>query len=326
MPATCCARSGTTSAGATATSRSRSTRRWRTTREATFDEAMRLHGWIDRPNLFVKIPAHGDRARGDRGLIARGKSINVTLIFSLERYRGRRSRRTSAGSSGSSRPADVPAVASVASFFVSRVDTEADKRLEADRRTAERCRASSRSRTRSSPTSTASRRSRARAGSSSPARARTPQRCLWASTSTKNPDYRDVAVRRGADRAGDGQHDAGARRSRPSRITARSQRHLDQGRRRGARAARRAARGRRRLRRRRRDARGGGRAEVRRLLRRAARRASGRSASSWCRREDRDGRPRPHGRRHDPAARGRTATRCATYDPNVESTARRSPR
>src|SRR5215212_3886581 len=100
-------------------------------REATIDEAMRFHEWIDRRNLFVKIPATEPGLGAIEECIARGRPINVTLIFSLERHeavaeayiRGLERLVESGG--------DPSTVASVASFFVSRVDTEADKRLEA---------------------------------------------------------------------------------------------------------------------------------------------------------------------------------------------------
>ena len=98
--------------------------------EATIAEAARLHEPSTAPNLFVKIPATEPGLPAIEEMIARGKSINVTLIFSLERYaevaeayiRGLE-RLVEAGG-------DPFGVASVASFFVSRVDTEADRRLE----------------------------------------------------------------------------------------------------------------------------------------------------------------------------------------------------
>src|SRR5438270_7498834 len=162
-------------------------------REATFDEAMRLHAWLDRPNLYVKIPATKPGLGAIEDCIAHGKSINVTLIFSLQRYgevveaylRGLE-RLVAAGG----KPAGVH---SVASFFVSRVDTEADKRLEAI----------------GSKDALALRGKLAVANAklayahyeeafSGPrwdflaGKGANPQRCLWASTSTKNPEYRDV--------------------------------------------------------------------------------------------------------------------------------------
>src|SRR4029453_1726725 len=99
-------------------------------REATYGEAMRLHAEVDRPNVYVKIPGTEIGLAPIEDCIAATKSINVTLIFSLERYaavveaylRGLE-RAVAAGK-------DVTKVRSVASFFVSRVDTEADKRLE----------------------------------------------------------------------------------------------------------------------------------------------------------------------------------------------------
>ena len=97
---------------------------------ATFREAMRLHETVDRPNLMVKIPATKPGLAAIEDVIAKGRSINVTLIFSLRRYaevaesymRGLERLVAEGG--------DPRKVASVASFFVSRIDTEADRRLE----------------------------------------------------------------------------------------------------------------------------------------------------------------------------------------------------
>jgi transaldolase len=161
--------------------------------EATIDEAIRLHEWIDRPNLFVKIPATEPGLGAIEECIARGRSINVTLIFSLERYaevaeayvRGLE-RLVEAGGSPSR-------VASVASFFVSRVDTEADKRLEAIGTGAS---LELRGKLAIANAKLAYQRykeifSGERWERLAPHGA-TPQCCLWASTSTKNPEYRDV--------------------------------------------------------------------------------------------------------------------------------------
>jgi transaldolase len=159
--------------------------------QAQFDEAMRLHAQIDRPNLFVKIPGTAPGLGAIEDAIAEGKSINVTLIFSLQRYkevaeayiRGLE-RLVEAGG-------DPSPVASVASFFVSRVDTETDKRLDAigghDELKGKLAVANAKlayqeyKRIFSGP--------RWEALAAKGARA---QRCLWASTSTKNPAYRDV--------------------------------------------------------------------------------------------------------------------------------------
>jgi transaldolase len=161
--------------------------------EATLEQALRFHEWVDKPNLLVKIPATKAGLGPIEECIARGRSINVTLIFSLQRYREvveayirGLERLVEAGG-------DPSKVASVASFFVSRVDTEADKRLEEI----------------GTPEALALRGKLAIANAklayqawqelfSGPRwealadRGATSQRCLWASTSTKNPEYRDV--------------------------------------------------------------------------------------------------------------------------------------
>src|SRR5438067_2301446 len=99
-------------------------------REGTTAEAKRLHEWIDKPNLFVKIPATKPGLGSIEDMIAAGKNINVTLIFSLERHKEvmeayvRGVERLVEGGG------DPAAVHSVASFFVSRVDTETDRRLD----------------------------------------------------------------------------------------------------------------------------------------------------------------------------------------------------
>src|SRR4051794_1064554 len=159
-------------------------------REQTFEQALRFSKEVDRPNLYVKIPATEPGLGAIEDCIAKGVSINVTLIFSLERYAAvaeaylRGLERLVAGGG------DARKVLSVASFFVSRVDTEADKRLEEVGRTDLQ-------------------------GKLAVANAKLayqhyldvfydgrwdflarkgarPQRCLWASTSAKNPAYRDV--------------------------------------------------------------------------------------------------------------------------------------
>src|SRR3954469_2813174 len=100
-------------------------------RDGTIAEARRLHEWLERPNLYVKIPATEPGLGAIEEMIASGRNINVTLIFSLERHehvmeayiRGVERLVESGG--------DPSTVHSVASFFVPRVDTETDKRLDA---------------------------------------------------------------------------------------------------------------------------------------------------------------------------------------------------
>jgi transaldolase len=158
---------------------------------ATIDEARRLHELIERPNLFVKIPATKPGLPAIEEMISRGRSINVTLIFSLERHaevaeayiRGLERLVESGG--------DPRHVASVASFFVSRVDTEADRRLEEvgapDELKGKLAVANAKLAYQQYKEIFAGERWEALA-----AQGATPQRCLWASTSTKNPAYRDV--------------------------------------------------------------------------------------------------------------------------------------
>jgi transaldolase len=159
--------------------------------EGTIAEAQRLHELVDRPNCFVKIPATEPGLPAIEEMIARGRSINVTLIFSLQRYaevveafqRGLERLVASGGDPGP--------VASVASFFVSRVDTEADKRLDElgapDELKGKLAIANAKLAYQRYQELHSGERWEALAAKG----ART-QRCLWASTSTKNPAYRDV--------------------------------------------------------------------------------------------------------------------------------------
>lgn len=98
----------------------------------TIASARELHQRIDEPNLFVKIPATEEGVPAIEEMIAEGRSINVTLIFSIERYEAvmeaylRGLERHLDDGNG-----DLSAIRSVASFFISRVDSEVDNRLEA---------------------------------------------------------------------------------------------------------------------------------------------------------------------------------------------------
>jgi transaldolase len=159
--------------------------------EGTIAQAQRLHEWIDKPNLLVKIPATEPGLGAIEEMIARGRSINVTLTFSLHRHaqvaeaylRGLERLVESGG--------DPTTVASVASFFVSRVDTEVDNRLDAvgghDELLGRTAVANAKLAYQHYLETFAGDRWEALA-----AKGATPQRCLWASTSTKNPAYRDT--------------------------------------------------------------------------------------------------------------------------------------
>src|SRR5438128_4682981 len=159
-------------------------------REGTFEEMIRLHAWIDKPNLYVKIPATKPGLGAIEDAVAHGKNINVTLIFSLQRYREvveayiRGLERLVAGGGNPSK------IQSVASFFVSRVDTEADKRLEAlGNEKLQGKLAIANAKLAYQHFVETFQGERWEYLKSKGAR---PQGPLWASTSTKNPAYRDV--------------------------------------------------------------------------------------------------------------------------------------
>jgi transaldolase len=159
--------------------------------DATIAEAQRLHDLVDRPNCYVKIPATKEGMPAIEEMIARGRPINVTLIFSLQRYvevveaylRGLERLVESGGDPGP--------VASVASFFVSRVDTEADRRLD-------EAGAPDDLKGKLAVANAKLAYQRYKELFSGPrwetleVKGARAQRCLWASTSTKNPAYRDV--------------------------------------------------------------------------------------------------------------------------------------
>jgi transaldolase len=167
----------------------------------TIDSARDLHERINEPNLLVKIPATEEGLPAIETMIAEGRSINVTLIFSLERYRAVVEAYISGLEKLVSQGGDASKVASVASFFVSRVDTEVDRRLEAIAK--------------EHPGSPEGSQSLELRGTAAVAQARLAykaylelfsgprwealeragarrQRPLWASTSTKNPAYEDL--------------------------------------------------------------------------------------------------------------------------------------
>jgi transaldolase len=158
--------------------------------DATIEEAARFHDWVERPNLYVKIPATEPGLPAIEEMIARGRNINVTLIFGLERHkevaeayiRGLE-RLVEAGG-------DPATVGSVASYFVSRVDTEADGRLDEvghPELKGKLAVANAKLAYQNYKEIFSGERWEALA-----AKGATPQWCLWASTSTKNPEYRDV--------------------------------------------------------------------------------------------------------------------------------------
>ena len=156
-------------------------------------EARSLWWSVDRPNLFIKIPATLAGLPAITACLAEGISVNVTLIFSLSRYRQVMDAFLDGMQQAVERGLDPAGIASVASFFVSRVDTEVDRRLErlgsveADvlRGRAGLANARLAFQEYERMLDTGAWRELEAAGAR-------PQRPLWASTSTKNPDYPDT--------------------------------------------------------------------------------------------------------------------------------------
>ncbi len=160
----------------------------------TFREAMHLHETVDRPNLMVKIPATRPGLAAIEDVVAKGRSINVTLIFSLRRYAEVAESYLRGVERLIAEGGDPSAVASVASFFVSRIDTEADRRLDeldpahgAEELKGKLAIANARLAYRHYLEMFSGPRWEYLAGKGA-----TPQRVLWASTSTKNPAYPDI--------------------------------------------------------------------------------------------------------------------------------------
>jgi transaldolase len=166
---------------------------------ATISEATRLWATVDRPNAFVKVPGTVEGAKAVRQLIANGININITLLFAIDAYKRVSDAYMAGLEDRIAAGKEIGHVHSVASFFVSRVDTEVDKRIDAAikddpsrKQTLDALRgkaaiANAKLAYRLFQNETASPRWRklAEKGAS-------VQRPLWASTSTKNPAYRDV--------------------------------------------------------------------------------------------------------------------------------------
>ncbi len=169
--------------------------------EGTLSEVRRFWKLVDRPNLMIKIPATPEGIPAVRQSLTEGVNINITLIFSLDDYRKVADAFVSALEDRNAEGKDISHIASVASFFVSRVDTLVDRLLE------DKIKATS--------DSTERQKLKSLEGKAAIANARLVyqefkhifsmprfetlrhsgahvQRPLWASTSTKNPAYRDV--------------------------------------------------------------------------------------------------------------------------------------
>jgi transaldolase len=165
----------------------------------TVVEARRLWTVVDRPNVMIKVPGTVEGAAAARRLLAEGINVNITLLFSIDAYATIIESYLSALEERASRGLPLSAIASVASFFVSRVDTEAEKRLDAavakNPARAEEANAF-RGRVAVANAKLAYALFRERFSGARwdalAARGARVQRPLWASTSTKNPAYRDV--------------------------------------------------------------------------------------------------------------------------------------
>lgn len=166
---------------------------------ATIEEATRLWKTVGRPNAFVKVPGTVEGAKAVRRLTGDGVNINITLLFAIEAYASVIDAYMSGLEDRLAAGKDISKLHSVASFFVSRVDTETDKRIDAAVKTypakaaelnalkGKAAIANAKLAYELFQQQVASPRWRALA-----ARGATVQRPLWASTSTKNPAYRDV--------------------------------------------------------------------------------------------------------------------------------------
>ncbi|GAA2716965.1 transaldolase [Micromonospora olivasterospora] len=159
----------------------------------TVAEAKALWWLVDRPNLFIKIPATEAGLPAITATLAEGISVNVTLIFGLDRYSQVMDAFLAGLEQAKANGHDLSKIGSVASFFVSRVDTEVDKRLEkigsAEAKALRGKAAVANARLAYERYSAVFSSDRWQALADAGAH---PQRPLWASTSTKNPDYRDV--------------------------------------------------------------------------------------------------------------------------------------
>jgi transaldolase len=159
--------------------------------DKTIAEARALWWMVDRPNLFIKIPATLEGLPAITQCLSEGISVNVTLIFSLQRYDQVIDAFMAGLEAASGR--DVASIASVASFFVSRVDTEVDERLdkigtaEAKAMRGKAALANARL-----AYELFEQRSATPRWAALTARGARPQRPLWASTSVKDPSFADT--------------------------------------------------------------------------------------------------------------------------------------
>ncbi len=169
--------------------------------EGTLTEARRLFSYLDIPNIMVKIPGTAEGIPAFQQAIADGINVNVTLVFSLQSYREVAEAYIKGLEQRAASGQPVDHLASVASFFVSRVDTMVDKLLDAAIAAAGSEERKTELKALQGKAAIANAKMAYAAYQeifSGPrwealaAKGAKPQRCLWASTSAKNPAYRDV--------------------------------------------------------------------------------------------------------------------------------------
>ncbi|MBX9695603.1 MAG: transaldolase, partial [Cyanobacteria bacterium] len=169
--------------------------------QATIDEARRLWKWVDKPNLMVKVPGTPEGIPAIKTLISEGININVTLLFSRHAYRSAAEAYMEGLEELSAKTGNLSNVASVASFFVSRIDSSVDKLLKEKAGTSESDKEKSRADNLRGKAAIANAKlayeiyrelftsERWKTLVEKGAR---PQRLLWASTSTKDPSFPDT--------------------------------------------------------------------------------------------------------------------------------------
>ena len=158
----------------------------------TIRDARAFHERIDLPNLMVKIPATAEGVPAIQAMIGEGRNINVTLIFSLSRYTEVIEAYLSGLEAFAGTGGDLSTVHSVASFFVSRVDTEVDRRLEALGRAAQAVEGKAAVAQAQLAYELFQQHFSGPRWEALAAKGAHVQRPLWASTSTKNPKYPDL--------------------------------------------------------------------------------------------------------------------------------------
>lgn len=157
--------------------------------QGTIDEALRLAAAVDRPNLMIKVPGTPACVAAIEALIGKGLNINVTLLFAQDNYAAVAEAYIAGLETLVAAGGDAATVASVASFFVSRIDAVVDAALESpfEKLRGKVAIANAKLAYQHYKELTASSRWQKLA-----ARGARPQRLLWASTGVKNPEYRDV--------------------------------------------------------------------------------------------------------------------------------------